>query len=350
MASGSRGWNWSKQSVKCDYCSKEGRRDNIESHIQKDHAGKKIKVSVIKPKDAGDISLFLQKTEALAVKEPSEQAGKVAFNPAAEVVDHPDHVPQGSEVVDDTDLIDINQNRKRTKSKHDDDDTVASKIRKFEGDIDEKFSKFKDTIVNEVGVKIEDALKKVVDVNSNETFVANTEQNEDVNKLIDQMMNSRDLKAFEKIAELEFFKVEVSDVENTYYCDVCYSNNHPNFGVLDKNKPGCFLLNLSDMRQELLECEGLVPRSLRNVKSHIKRHILDSKVHMNKQKEKKDLIRKHIEHEARNRKVGLNIFRIRYSGLRQHKPRSSFENDLLMAKLNGTDIGDINHSRFFEKI
>lgn len=70
---------------------------------------------------------------------------------------------------------------------------------------------------------------------------------------------------------------------------------------------------------------------------------------MNRLKQKKDSLKKHIEHETRNRKVGLNIFRIRYSGLRQHKPMSSFENDLLTAKLNGTDIGDINHNRIFAK-
>ena len=243
------------------------KKNNVESHIQKDHPGKKIKVSVIKPKDAGDLSSFLQKTKKPpAVEVVPEQCEKVAFDHAAEVVlDKADHVPEGLEVVDDTELMEeINQNRKRTKPNpdQDDGDSVSFKIRKLEDDIDEKLSKFKDTIVNEVGDKLEDALRRVVDVNSNETFVAYNEQNEDmnVNKLIDQMMMSKDLVVFEKIA---------AD------CGVCYGNNHPNLVVLDKNKPGCFLLNLSDMKKEFLECEGLVPRSLRNVKSHIKRHILD---------------------------------------------------------------------------
>ena len=222
------------------------RKNNVESHIQKDHPGKKIKVSVIKPKDAGDLSSFLQKTKKTpAVEVVPEQCEKVAFDHAAEVVlDKADHVPEGLEVVDDTELMEeINQNRKRTKPNpdQDDGDSVSFKIRKLEDDIDEKLSKFKDTIVNEVGDKLEDALRRVVHVNSNETFVANNEQNEDmnVNKLIDQMMMSKDLVVFEKIAaELKFIKVEVSEAENKFYCGVCCGNNHPNLVVLDKNKPG----------------------------------------------------------------------------------------------------------------
>ena len=34
----SRGWNWSKQPVKCELCGKEGRRDNIEGHIERNQA------------------------------------------------------------------------------------------------------------------------------------------------------------------------------------------------------------------------------------------------------------------------------------------------------------------------
>ena len=41
------------------------------------------------------------------------------------------------------------------------------------------------------------------------------------------------------------------------------------------------------------------------------------------------------------------IFRERYCGLKQGKSRRTFEYDLLRSKLNETDIGDINHSRWF---
>ena len=338
MASGSRGWNWSKQAVRCDHCGKEGRRDNIESHIQKDHPNKEIKVSVIKPKDAGDISLFFQKK-----KEPPVVSDPVIDVDLDRVVEQPFDDLYDTEMIDD-----INSNRKRSQTTSA--DTVSAKFRKFEDDMDEKLSRMRDSIVNEVGKTFESSLKKIIDLNANESFVVDTDQNEDENKTIDQIMKSRDLETFEKIvAKLQFIKREISADEKSFYCGVCYDDSPPSFTAQDKSKPGCFLINCSDYKKDILEGDGSVPRSLRNIKSHIKSHVINSKVHINKQKEKKKLLKQHLEYEARNRKVGLNIFRLRYSGLRQHKPRSSFENDLLTAKLNGTDVGDINHSRFFVK-
>ena len=56
-----------------------------------------------------------------------------------------------------------------------------------------------------------------------------------------------------------------------------------------------------------------------------------------------------FDKESRNRRIGLNLFRIRYKGIKQHLPRTAFEEDVLTAKLNGRDVGDLNNSRFFAK-
>ena len=50
---------------------------------------------------------------------------------------------------------------------------------------------------------------------------------------------------------------------------------------------------------------------------------------------------------SRNRKIGLNFFRIRYSDLKHHLSKLAFEDNVLTAKLNGTDVGNINNSRKF---
>ena len=47
--------------------------------------------------------------------------------------------------------------------------------------------------------------------------------------------------------------------------------------------------------------------------------------------------------------MGLNLFRIRYTGIKQHQPRTAFEENIVTAKLGGVDVGDINHSRKFAK-
>ena len=86
-----------------------------------------------------------------------------------------------------------------------------------------------------------------------------------------------------------------------------------------------------------MECQG-------HLKSNIKYRITNSKLHTHKFEE---LLNKCLDYNTRNRKVGLNLIRLIYTGLRQNKPRSSF--DILTAKLNRRDTGDINHSRFFVK-
>ena len=45
----------------------------------------------------------------------------------------------------------------------------------------------------------------------------------------------------------------------------------------------------------------------------------------------------------------MNVFRERYLGIMQSKSRLDFEEDMLRAKLNGADVGDINHSDDFAK-
>ena len=52
---------------------------------------------------------------------------------------------------------------------------------------------------------------------------------------------------------------------------------------------------------------------------------------------------------ARSKKVGLNLYRLRYTGIKQAKSRDSFIDDVMTAKLNGTDVGNVNHSKFFVK-
>ena len=45
----------------------------------------------------------------------------------------------------------------------------------------------------------------------------------------------------------------------------------------------------------------------------------------------------------------MNVFRTRYNGIKQARSRTDFEEDILKGKLNGEDLGDINHSREFAR-
>ena len=65
------------------------------------------------------------------------------------------------------------------------------------------------------------------------------------------------------------------------------------------------------------------------------KHIFYHKLHKQKNKEikQKNIIFKELK--SRQVKIGLNVFRTRYQGIKQNKSRSNFEEDILKANLNG---------------
>ena len=60
MSSTQRGLLGSKAQVKCDYCGKTGRKDNVEEHIWKDNLNRNVKVTYIRSQDLKDITTFFK--------------------------------------------------------------------------------------------------------------------------------------------------------------------------------------------------------------------------------------------------------------------------------------------------
>ena len=87
---------------------------------------------------------------------------------------------------------------------------------------------------------------------------------------------------------------------------------------------------------------------LGNLKKHIKRHLKckshEEKIKILRQRNKSD-----EDLKGRQYKAGMNVFLERYQGIRQSKSRLNFEEDMLRAKLTGTDVGDQQHTRIFAK-
>ena len=204
-----------------------------------------------------------------------------------------------------------------------------------------------------------DAFGKKLSDKFNERIKSNNEQNKSLNKVVppeenhedhfvDMMMASKDLEEFEDSLEnLELGKVDETDEDIVFFCKVCFDNNPP--PPTEKLVTGCFTLDLKTFSAQKLTKPEHQPRAFRALKSNIKNHIVNIQHHKHKVEEKKRKQKIVLDTESRNRKVGLNLFRIRYSGIKHHQPRTSFEGDVLTAKLNGVDVGNINNSRFFAK-
>ena len=218
--------------------------------------------------------------------------------------------------------------------------------------LEKKIEEMEEKLFRKVDDRMDNIEKLIKDSKSDDTKKMPVEKDLDnvglEMKLIECMMASIDLESVEKcLIDLDFGKVEETEDEIVYYCKTCFENNPP--PLSDKNVTGCFTLDLQTLAAQKITKPDHQPRSLRNLKINIKNHIQTTQIHQMKVQQnmrKKKII---SDRESRNRKVGLNLFRIRYSGLQQHRPISSFEEDILTAKLNGTDVGDLNHSRHFAK-
>ena len=101
----------------------------------------------------------------------------------------------------------------------------------------------------------------------------------------------------------------------------------------------------------MLEIAGAKPKQSRvliNLKSNIKIQ-LSGKTPRQRLNILKINDKSRRERSTREERVGLNVFRERYEGMKWSKSRLCFEKDKLTSKLNGADVGGTNNSREFAK-
>ena len=108
---------------------------------------------------------------------------------------------------------------------------------------------------------------------------------------------------------------------------------------------GAFLFN---SEEDTTEDDGKQSRVLRNLKLHLKNHLI-TKTHQQKKELIQEKEARRTLRASREEKVGMNIFRIRYQGIKQCKSRVNFEEDMLKAKLNDEDVRYTQHGRKFAK-
>jgi hypothetical protein len=213
--------------------------------------------------------------------------------------------------------------------------------------LEKKLGEFGEKLFQKVDERINNLEKFVKEGKSEQTSVPDKSDNSE-ERMIDVMMSSMDLESVEKsLDDLGFGKVEETDTEVVFFCLACFENNPP--PPADKNVNGCFTLDLTTFAYQKLSKPEQQPRSLRNLKVNIKSHVQKTQYHKHKVEEKIRKEKIFSDKISRNKTVGLNLFRIRYTGLKQHQPRLAFEESVLTAKLNGTDVGNLNHSRMFAK-
>ena len=100
----------------------------------------------------------------------------------------------------------------------------------------------------------------------------------------------------------------------------------------------------NDLTEEQLDDLRKRNKKFANLKGHVKRHFFDNRCCLNKN----DLNAEKIEKRKSNEKAaGMNLGRIIYNIVTTARSYNDYEKDVVLAKLNGIKVGDINHSRKF---
>ena len=136
------------------------------------------------------------------------------------------------------------------------------------------------------------------------------------------------------------FSIDI--LKNIVTCDICVDDLYSCLGGYEK-QAGIFSFDFGSYLA-LSDLERKQVRIFINLKKSLLRHMLESQTHQllkdKKEKELEDMKKK----EKRNTEIGLNLFRLRYNGIKQGDSYRNFEQAVLTAHLNKVDTGDINNS------
>ena len=188
------------------------------------------------------------------------------------------------------------------------------------------------------------------DKNGAEVLSTNDLKSENRNSLQNSelIQNCRDANQLINILpEREF---EYDEEQSLIICTLCNESSIPCASArLKKNKVGIFIFDLHSYYMDLEQDPHKQPRNFINLKHSMISHEQGSRLHLSL-KEKSDLKKKESEsNQARNIKIGINLFNLRYIGMIHGKSYLNFEEDVLTANLNGTDTGNTNNGCDFAK-
>ena len=349
----------------CGYCNTESRFDNLKRHTLVHGKDLPLKFTPIENKESVK-SFFVSKSQAtnnnqkeldsetqnddaqLAIFDESNVIGDCSDERGI-VADGSDHdeadsVVLGDNTDDSSEKIGLKGDRGTNVEKYsikrrlenDPSCSSSTKSRKVEMtqehfDFDKKFEDLGEMLISKVNERLQ-AVEKLLSEKNTEVVMTEEENNNKIEDLkkVEALMNSKDVEGAEAcLHDLSFGKVGETDEEITFYCKICFENSPPLLS--NSNVPGCFTLDLAAYSEQKFLKPEQQPRVLRSLKNNIKRHITEYQAHAHKVEEKLRRDKSQLSKESRSKKIGLNVFRIRYAGIKQHQPRTAFEENILTA-------------------
>ena len=158
--------------------------------------------------------------------------------------------------------------------------------------------------------------------------------------MVKVMKSLKGIRSLKELLELGFtYESDSSELR----CIICQDASKANSEMATDR--GIFT-DAKDLEKDFEDREFL-PRELINLKKSIKRHLTDSVTHKkNTEAEEQRKVERGL-FEKKNEKAGMNLGRLCMKIFLKGRPYTDFEDDVLVEKINGSVVGELNHSRKF---
>ena len=158
---------------------------------------------------------------------------------------------------------------------------------------------------------------------------------DDVSPFDERILNLRDCRTIEQIVDV-FDELVYEEDSGSLLCELCFVNKEAE----GSRTPGHFKMVADDEDSEV-DHEDVKKKS---IKRHFKttQHLENWEAWKKSHDEKQALVK-------RNHEVGMRIARICYVEYKEGNSKRHFETEVLKAALNGTDLGNLNHSDQFPR-
>ena len=325
------------------------RKDTLQRHTDNKHTRKEPKYRHV-TEDISGLSRFGFSTSKQSVKDAEEN---IPLEPVEDPARDSDEVLNSSADTNDNFLErdDPEVSHKRSHEAEGNDTNTKRMKKDYNDNVDEKLDEFGKKLMAQFDSRLE---KVLVSLSSSKQSASSSgessnldkveKSDEDLNNLIHNCKDIESLEHAIKVEDIEIIKEEdVKPGLDGYYCNLCCQGTKPNF---ETQSNGVFTVDKVEAKKAKDKNQS---RAFLNLKGHISNHLTANKFHKQKKIEIKSKNFKIKELQSRQEKIGLRLFRMRYQGIKHGKSRADFEEEVLKAHLNGEDVGDLNHSRFFAK-
>ena len=342
--------------LKCRFCRKQLLRKNYKSHIKDVHPGENF--DDLKPCGQSTISDMFNRQIRDKVGKAGGNDNKEAKQGENEDAEEVCEVRLENTSIEDLDTNIVDENEKAGSAVFDSVTVLNDGLETSEGVLERDKKKRNASGDSGFGGDDGNSVAKKVKVDDAEE-VTNKDLDVKLDKILDilgdnkQEMHNQGFKAPKSTALNEESDIlrklrycrsmkEITDLGFSYDMESCIVTCAICEG---SNVSGDFIYDSEDGLE--FAQDEFIPREFTNLKKSASRHIQSTKSHTNSLKTKAQREQDENAVNSKNHQAGMNLGTIVMKNILLGRPYLDYESDVLVLKLSGAPVGELNHSRKF---